>query len=131
MTMLQARREDLATSAKPQAPSPYGPAAFIAVPAPGPIAKGFIERDERYSSPSYTRDYPLVVKRALGSVVEDVDGNRYLDFAAGIAVCATGHCHPKVVAAITRQANALIHICGSDFYYPSMIELLEKLDKIV
>ncbi|MEK6800100.1 MAG: acetyl ornithine aminotransferase family protein [Planctomycetota bacterium] len=108
-----------------------GPAPSIVTPLPGPNAKQFIERDTRCTSPSYTRDYPLVVKRALGSVVEDVDGNRFLDFAAGIAVCATGHCHPKVVAAITEQANLLIHICGSDFYYPSMIEVVEKLSAIV
>jgi 4-aminobutyrate aminotransferase len=108
-----------------------GPAPSITTALPGPRAKQFIERDERYSSPSYTRDFPLVVERALGSVVEDVDGNRFLDFAAGIAVCATGHCHPRVVAAIEEQANKLIHICGSDFYYPSMIELLEKLASIV
>src|SRR5436853_6597820 len=120
MTMLRERPK----SAKPQAASPLGAAPFMATPPPGPIAKGFIERDERYSSPSYTRDYPLVVKRALGSVVEDVDGNRYLDFAAGIAVCATGHCHPKVVEAIEQQAHNLLHICGSDFYYPPMIELM-------
>ena len=127
--MLQARRQ-VQTSAKPQAESPLGAVPFIGTPAPGPIAKGLIERDERYSSPSYTREYPLVVKRALGCVVEDVDDNRYLDFAAGIAVAATGHCHPKVVEAITRQANALIHICGSDFYYPPMVELMEKLSAI-
>ncbi|MCH7872561.1 MAG: acetyl ornithine aminotransferase family protein [Planctomycetes bacterium] len=108
-----------------------GPAPWIETPLPGPTAKAVIERDERYSSPSYTRDYPLVVKRALGSVVEDVDGNRFLDFAAGIAVCATGHCHPKVVDAIERQARSLIHICGSDFYYPPMTELMEKLSDLV
>ena len=110
--------------------SPLGPVPSISVPPPGPTAKQLIERDERFSSPSYTRDYPLVVGRALGSVVEDVDGNRYLDMAAGIAVCATGHCHPKVVEAIERQAKALIHICGSDFYYPPMVELMEKLSTI-
>lgn len=104
-----------------------GPAPFIQTDLPGPIARSFIERDEKYSSPSYTRDVPLVVKRALGSVIEDVDGNRFLDFAAGIAVCATGHCHPKVVAAIENQARNLIHVCGSDFYYPPMVELIEKL----
>src|ERR1041385_5599708 len=93
-----------------------GPAPFMAVSPPGPNAKKLIDRDERFSSPSYTRDFPLVVKRALGSVVEDVDGNRFLDLAAGIAVCATGHCHPEVVAAIEQQAKSLIHICGSDFY---------------
>ena len=92
------------------------------------MAEGiFIERDERYSSPSYTRDWPLVVDRALGSTVQDVDGNRFLDFAAGIAVCATGHCHPQVVAAVEEQTRKLIHICGSDFYYPSMVELMERL----
>src|SRR6185369_10201240 len=108
-----------------------GPAPCMIVPPPGPNAKGFIDRDEKFSSPSYTRDYPLVVKRALGSVVEDVDGNRFLDLAAGIAVCATGHCHPKVVAAIEQQAKSLIHICGSDFYYPPMVDLMEKLATIV
>jgi 4-aminobutyrate aminotransferase len=107
-----------------------GPAPWIPDGVPGPKAKRFIERDERLTSPSYTRDYPLVVKRALGSVIEDVDGNRFLDFAAGIAVCATGHCHPKVVQAIEEQARNLIHICGSDFYYPVMVELVEKLTAI-
>ncbi len=111
-------------------PSPLGPVPSITTALPGPNAQKLIDRDEKYSSPSYTRDYPLAVKRALGSVIEDVDGNRFLDFAAGIAVCATGHCHPKVVEAITEQANSLIHICGSDFYYPSMVGLLEKLDQI-
>ncbi len=104
-----------------------GPAPWISTPLPGPIAKAMVERDHRVSTPSYTRDYPLVAKRGLGSVIEDVDGNRFLDFAAGIAVCATGHCHPKVTAAIEQQARNLIHICGSDFYYPPMIDVMEKL----
>jgi 4-aminobutyrate aminotransferase len=104
-----------------------GSAPNIRTPLPGPKARDFIERDERYSSTAYTRDYPLVAERASGCVVEDVDGNRFLDFAAGIAVCATGHCHPEVVAAITEQANKLIHLCGSDFYYPPMVEVIEKL----
>lgn len=108
-----------------------GPAPWIETALPGPKAAELIERDERYSSPSYTRDYPLVVKRGLGSVVEDVDGNRFLDFAAGIAVCATGHCNPKVVAAVEAQARSLMHICGSDFYYPPMVELMERLCKLV
>ncbi len=107
-----------------------GPAPWIQTSLPGPIAAALIERDHRCSSPSYTRDYPLVAQRGLGSVVEDVDGNRFLDFAAGIAVCATGHCHPKVVAAIEQQAQHLLHICGSDFYYPPMVELLERLAAI-
>ncbi len=128
MTMLHARPSKSASDHQPL--GPIGSAPSIITPLPGPIAKALIDRDERYSSPSYTRDYPLVVKRAKGVVVEDVDGNRFLDFAAGIAVCATGHCHPQVVAAIEKQARELIHICGSDFYYPSMVELLEKLEKI-
>jgi len=108
-----------------------GDAPHIQMPLPGPIAREMVQRDQTYSSTSNTRDYPLVVRRARGAVVEDVDGNRFLDFAAGIAVCSTGHCHPDVVAAIERQARALIHICGSDFYYPPMIELTEKLVAIV
>lgn len=124
--MLQARPPKLA----PAHPT-LGHAPYIHTPLPGPNAKALIERDERITSPSYTRDYPLAVKRALGSVIEDVDGNRFLDFAAGIAVCATGHCHPDVVGAITKQASELLHICGSDFYYPSMVDLVEKLKKIV
>lgn len=108
-----------------------GPAPWIETAVPGPNAKAVIERDRAHSSPSYTRDYPLVVKRAMGSIMEDVDGNRFLDFAAGIAVCATGHCHPKVTAAIVAQAKLLIHTCGCDFYYPSMVELTERLAAIV
>ncbi len=127
--MLQSRPKS-AKNAKSQTASPFGPVPHIATTPPGPKAKDLIDRDERFSSPSYTRDYPLAVKRALGSVVEDVDGNRYLDMAAGIAVCATGHCHPAVVEAITKQASNLIHICGSDFYYPPMVELMEKLSAI-
>ncbi|MHC4698198.1 MAG: aminotransferase class III-fold pyridoxal phosphate-dependent enzyme [Planctomycetota bacterium] len=107
-----------------------GPAPWIESSVPGPKAQVLIKRDEQRCSPSNTRDYPLVVKRGAGSVIEDVDGNRFLDFAAGIAVCATGHAHPKVVEAIEKQARNLIHICGSDFYYPPMIELMEKLASI-
>jgi 4-aminobutyrate aminotransferase len=131
MTMLHARPQDIKKAQKAITTlSPLGPVPSITMPPPGPVARGYIERDERYSSPSYTRDYPLVVKRALGSVVEDVDDNRYLDFAAGIAVCATGHCHPDVIAAIEQQTKNLIHICGSDFYYPPMVDLMEKLSAI-
>jgi 4-aminobutyrate aminotransferase len=94
---------------------------------PGPNAKRVVEADTKFMSPSYTRDYPLVAKRGHGAIVEDVDGNSFLDFAAGIAVCSTGHCHPKVVAAIQRQAAELIHMSGTDFYYESMPQLAEKL----
>jgi 4-aminobutyrate aminotransferase len=81
-------------------------------------------------SPSYTRSYPLVVKGAMGMTITDVDGYTYLDFTAGVAVTATGHCHPRVVEAITRQAQRLIHMSGTDFYYPSEIELAEKLKEM-
>src|SRR5438067_2023103 len=96
---------------------------------PGPQARQLLERDERFMSPSYTRCYPLVVERGSGAVIEDVDGNRYLDFTAGIAVTATGHCHPEVVAAIRDQAGKLLHMSGTDFYYRPQIDLAEKLAK--
>src|SRR5882762_920971 len=94
---------------------------------PGPKAKQVLEQDTKYMSPSFTRDYPLVAKRGHGAVVEDVDGNTFLDCAAGIAVCSTGHCHPKVVEAIQKQAAELIHMSGTDFYYESLPQLAEKL----
>jgi 4-aminobutyrate aminotransferase len=97
---------------------------------PGPKAKSIIDQDAKFVSPSYTRDYPLVAKRGHGALVEDVDGNTFLDFAAGIAVVATGHCHPEVVAAIQKQASELIHMSGTDFYYPNLVELAEKLGSI-
>ena len=96
-------------------------------PLPGPRAQALIERDSRVVSPSYTRGYPLVVERGEGCMIEDVDGNRFLDFNAGIAVVATGHCHPRVVEAIQQQAARLIHMSGTDFYYEGMIALAEKL----
>jgi len=97
---------------------------------PGPNAKRVLEGDKKYISPSYTRSYPLVAKRGHGVVVEDVDGNEFFDFSAGIAVTSTGHCHPEVVAAIQKQAAELIHMSGTDFYYESMVTLAERLSKI-
>jgi 4-aminobutyrate aminotransferase len=97
---------------------------------PGPNAKQVVERDHNVVSPSYTRDYPLVAKSGRGAMVEDVDGNTFLDFAAGIAVVATGHCHPQVVAAIQKQAGELIHMSCTDFYYEGTVELAEKLAAI-
>jgi 4-aminobutyrate aminotransferase len=94
---------------------------------PGPNARRVLERDAKFMSPSYTRDYPLVAKRGRGAIVEDVDGNAFLDFAAGIAVCSTGHCHPRVVEAIQKQAAELIHMSGTDFYYESLPQLAERL----
>jgi 4-aminobutyrate aminotransferase len=102
----------------------------LITPLPGPKASEVVERDRRVISPSYTRDYPLVAKTGRGAIVEDVDGNTFLDFAAGIAVVATGHCHPQVVAAIQKQASELIHMSGTDFYYSSMVDLAEKLAAI-
>jgi 4-aminobutyrate aminotransferase len=97
---------------------------------PGPNAKRVLEADSKYISPSYTRSYPLVAKRGHGVVIEDVDGNEFYDFSAGIAVVSTGHCHPRVVAAIQKQAAELIHMSGTDFYYESMTTLAERLTKI-
>jgi 4-aminobutyrate aminotransferase len=99
-------------------------------PLPGPRARAIIERDRQVCSPSYTRCYPLVAARGEGAMVEDVDGNRFLDFNAGIAVVATGHCHPRVVRAIQEQAARLIHMSGTDFYYEEMVALAEKLAAI-
>ena len=98
---------------------------------PGPKARTVIESDHKYISPSYTRSYPLVVKTARGAIVEDVDGNRFLDFNAGIAVCSTGHCHPDVVRAIQTQAESLIHMSGTDFYYEQMPQLARKLESLM
>ncbi|MGA9475585.1 MAG: acetyl ornithine aminotransferase family protein [Terriglobales bacterium] len=97
---------------------------------PGPNALRVLAGDEKFISPSYTRSYPLVAKRGRGIVVEDVDGNEFFDFSAGIAVTSTGHCHPAVVAAIQKQAAELIHMSGTDFYYESMVTLAERLSKI-
>lgn len=94
---------------------------------PGPKASRWINTDQTYVSPSYTRIYPLVVKKAQGVWVHDVDDNMFLDFTAGIATCATGHCHPKVVQAIKEQAEQLLHMSGTDFYYVPQIALAEKL----
>lgn len=94
---------------------------------PGPIAASIVARDQAVLSPSYTRDYPLVVATAEGAIITDVDGNRFLDMNAGIAVASTGHCHPRVVAAIREQAARLIHMSGTDFYYENMVTLAEKL----
>ena len=99
---------------------------------PGPKGKEIVKADAQYVTPSYPRpDWELVVERAEGVWVEDVDGNIFLDCNAGVAVCATGHCHPEVVRAIQEQAARLIHMCGTDYYYRHMPELARKLDEIV
>lgn len=96
---------------------------------PGPNARRIIERDKAVISPSYPRGYPFVMDHGRGTQVWDVDGNRFLDFAAGIAVAATGHSHPKVVEAIKKQVDKFIHI-SSDFYHPKWVELAERIDEI-
>ncbi len=99
-------------------------------PLPGPEARRIIEADTKLTSPSYTRGYPLVAKRGRGVRLEDVDGNEFLDFAAGIAVTSTGHCHPEVVKAIQEQAAELIHMSGTDFYYEGMTLLAQRLSAV-
>ena len=99
-------------------------------PLPGPRSAAWLERDHRVMSPSYTRAYPLVVRRARGAMVEDMDGNRFLDYTAGIAVTNAGHSHPRVVAAIRKQAGRLIHMSGTDFYYTPQVRLAERLAAI-
>jgi 4-aminobutyrate aminotransferase len=102
-------------------------APHIKTPLPGPKARAIIERDKSVVSPSYTRSYPLVIARGDGALVEDVDGNVFLDCAAGIAVNSTGHSHPDVVQAITEQAQKFLHMSGTDFYYEPQVRLAEEL----
>jgi 4-aminobutyrate aminotransferase len=104
-----------------------GPAPDIKTPLPGPKARAIVERDRAAVSPSYTRSYPFVMARGEGAVVEDVDGNLFLDCAAGIAVASTGHSHPDVVAAITDQAQRFLHMSGTDFYYEPQVRLAEEV----
>src|SRR2546426_3626833 len=85
---------------------------------PGPQAKRVIEDDAKFMSPSLSREYPLVAKKGRGAIVEDVDGNAFLDFAAGIPVCSTSHCPPQKVGAIQKQTPPLIHIFATDFFHP-------------
>jgi 4-aminobutyrate aminotransferase len=106
----------------------FGPRLVTSLP--GPLAQKVIEDDKRLISPSYTRCYPLVAKSGRGSRIEDVDGNEFLDFTAGIAVTSTGHCHPEVVKAIQDQCAQLIHMSGTDFYYEQMPALAERLSAI-
>jgi len=108
---------------RPDLPQIFGP-------LPGPRARAIIARDSEFVSPSYTRCYPLVAKRGEGAMIEDADGNRFLDFNAGIAVVAAGHCHPDVVRAIQEQAAQLIHMSGTDFYYEGFAALAETLARI-
>jgi 4-aminobutyrate aminotransferase len=102
----------------------------ILTPPPGPKGKAIIDRDASWTSPSYIKEYPLVIAGGKGAMVEDVDGNRYIDYMAGIAVSATGYNHPKVVAAIQDQAEKFLHICGTDFYFEGFARLAERLARL-
>jgi 4-aminobutyrate aminotransferase len=99
----------------------------LVTPPPGPLARAMIAGERPFLSPSLVDCYPLAVKRASGCMVEDLDGNVYLDCEAGVATASTGHCHPAVSAAIAQQAQVLIHICGTDFHYPGYGALCERL----
>src|ERR671912_2349857 len=102
----------------------------LATPLPGPNARAIIERDGVVVSPSYTRGYPFVIARGEGAMVEDVDGNIFLDCAAGIAVNSTGHSHPDVVNAIVEQSHKFLHMSGTDFYYEPQVRLGEEMNRI-
>ncbi len=105
---------------------------IIKTELPGPKAREIIAADAQYVTPSYPRpDYKLVAAKGYGVWMEDADDNVFLDCNAGVAVCSTGHCHPEIVAAITKQAQTLIHMCGTDYYYRQMPDLGKKLDEIV
>jgi 4-aminobutyrate aminotransferase len=104
-------------------------APHIRTPLPGPKAQALLARDRAVSSPSYPRDYPFVIERGRGAEVWDVDGNRFLDFAAGIAVCSTGHAHPQVVAAIKAAADDFLHI-SSDYWHERMTRLAERINEL-
>ncbi|MEK7232411.1 MAG: aminotransferase class III-fold pyridoxal phosphate-dependent enzyme, partial [Elusimicrobiota bacterium] len=101
----------------------------IVTAPPGPKAKLVIAKDNEYSSPSYIKEYPLVIAGGKGAMVEDVDGNRYIDWMAGIAVSSTGYQHPVVTKAVQDAAAKFLHICGTDFYYQGFSDLCEALAK--
>ncbi len=120
--------QELHRVATPETHQSVGP-KFVG-PVPGQRAKAIVAEDDLYLSPSYTRGYPLVVKRGLGCRIEDVDGNEFLDFTAGIAVTSTGHCHPEVVKAVQDQAATLLHMSGTDFYYDLMPKVAARLSAL-
>jgi 4-aminobutyrate aminotransferase len=101
------------------------------VPPPGPRARAVIAKDAAYASPSYVKEYPLVAAGGRGAMLEDVDGNRYVDWMAGIAVSCTGYNHPAVVAAVQEAAGRFLHVCGTDFYYEGFSNLMERLARSV
>ena len=125
---MSTQTQEFGRVASPETHARFGPKFVGAVP--GPKAKKIVAEDDLYLSPSYTRGYPLVVKRGYGCRIEDPDGNEFLDFTAGIAVTSTGHCHPEVVKAIQDQAAQLIHMSGTDFYYDLMPRVAARLSAI-
>src|SRR5688500_11276038 len=102
----------------------------ITTSLPGPKAKAIVDRDRAHTSHAYLKEYPLVIARGEGVMVEDVDGNRFLDFMSGIAVSSTGYGHPKVISAVQEAAANFLHICGSDFYFEGMAALCERLARL-
>jgi len=128
--MSHAAVRDLEAAGMPAGPDPDFDAPHLVTELPGPMARAHIEFDERYTSPSLPRAYPIVPVRGRGSVIEDIDGNRFLDFCAGIAVNVTGHCHPRVVAAIQEQATQILHYSASDFYLPIYAHLAAQLERL-
>ncbi len=106
------------------------PYPLLKTPLPGPVAKAIVDRDRAFTSHAYLKEYPLVIARGEGVMVEDVDGNRFLDFMSGIAVSSTGYGHPKVIAAVQDAAARFLHICGSDFYFEGMAALCERLARL-
>ena len=117
-----------ATTSPAAAPDQTAP--HIVTELPGPKARAHVQYDETWTSPSLPRAYPIVPVRGDGLTVEDIDGNLFLDFAAGIAVTSTGHSHPQVVAAIKEQAAELIHFSASDFYLPIYPEVCQRLAEL-
>src|SRR6202046_3857642 len=113
--LMSTQTQEFVRLASPQTHARCGPKFVGAVP--GPKAKKIVAEDDLYLSPSYTRGYPLVVKRGYGCRIEDPDGNEFFDFTAGIAVTSTGHCHPEVVAAIQKQAGGEILISGAGVFF--------------
>lgn len=115
-----------AKHAKPSATRDY---PSIVVAPPGPKARAVIAKDKEFSSPSYIKEYPLVIAGGKGAMVEDADGNRFIDWMAGIAVSSTGYAHPAVVKAVQDAAAKFFHICGTDFYFQGFADLCERLAK--
>jgi len=127
MSATSASAPTLSASSDRRTDRPY---PHIVVAPPGPRARAIVERDAEWTSTSYIKEYPLVIARGERAMVEDVDGNRFLDFMAGIAVSSTGYGHPEVVAAIKSAADRFLHICGSDFYFEGMAAICERLARL-